>query len=91
MAKYHFATYDTSGDIIYYYQLRSSGDDTFGSVRPSIYNPLLFYIIFQLTAERVDNGSWFFKPSTAKRSHETQNQPNTLLNGSVTNPCVCNQ
>ena len=27
----------------------------------------------------------------SKKSHETQNQPNRLLQGSITNPCVCLQ
>ena len=30
-------------------------------------------------------------PKYSKKFHETQNQPDILLNGSVTNPCVCNQ
>ncbi len=28
-------------------------------------------------------------PSTAKKTHETQNQPNRLVKESSTNPCVC--
>ncbi len=43
--------------------------------------------VFPPGAEQVDSGSWLFTAKYSKKTHETQNQTNTLLKGSITNPC----
>ncbi len=47
------------------------------------------YNSFPPAAERVDISTLAFKAKYNKKSHETQNQTNILIKGSITDQCVC--